>query len=54
MITQLACDDGGGFAVADGIDSHETAELIADLLNLAARLHHGLLDNSLMTIIHRG
>jgi hypothetical protein len=25
----LACDDGGGFAIADGIDSHETAELIS-------------------------
>jgi hypothetical protein len=33
----LACS--GGWAIASGIDSWEIATLIADLLNLAARLN---------------
>jgi hypothetical protein len=34
----LAVDDGGGFIVADDIPSFEIAELIAESLNLAARV----------------
>jgi hypothetical protein len=34
----LAVDDGGGFIVADQIPSFEIAELVAELLNVAARV----------------
>lgn len=34
----LAVDDGGGFMIADEIPSFEIAELIAESLNLVARV----------------
>ena len=34
----LAVDDGGGFVVANGIPSFKIAELIAESLNVVARM----------------